>query len=131
MRHLRHLLLCFSFHYHHQLVKGQLQQKSGACRLCLPFLSFPRYFTMNGKYFTLQWNHSDCRSSRSQMSFKIAALKNFANSTGNHLCWAFRWDLWHLALRSPFTKIFAVKKVALCGTIRLVKKWLNIKNSSF
>ena len=28
------------------------------------------------------------RSSRSQMFFKIDALKNFANFTGKHLCWS-------------------------------------------
>ena len=29
-----------------------------------------------------------CRSSRSQMFFKIGALKNFAIFTGKHLCWS-------------------------------------------
>ena len=30
---------------------------------------------------------TDFRSSRSQMFFKIDVLKDFSNSTGNHLCW--------------------------------------------
>ena len=29
-----------------------------------------------------------CRSSRSQMFFKIGVLKNFAMFTGKHLCWS-------------------------------------------
>ena len=30
--------------------------------------------------------HPLCRSSRSQMFFKVSALKRFANLTGKHLC---------------------------------------------
>ena len=38
-----------------------------------------------------------CRSSRSQMFFKIGALKNFANFKGKHLC----WSLFLIKLQAP------------------------------
>ena len=47
--------------------------------------------------------HPLCRSSRSQMFFKIGALKTFTNFTGKHLCWSlFLIKFQARFLRTPF-----------------------------
>ena len=46
------------------------------------------------------------RSSRSQMSFKISVLKNFANFTGKNSCWSLQYMCFPVKsakfLRTPF-----------------------------
>ena len=50
--------------------------------------------------FTCDNPNDFCRSSRSQMFFKIYVLKHFANFTGKHLCWSLilrTFQFWRLA----------------------------------
>ena len=56
------------------------------------YLSFCSFYLKqkNNHFLKILDSHSPfiCRSSRSQMFFKIGILKNFANFTGKHLCWS-------------------------------------------
>ena len=50
------------------------------------------------------------RSSRSQIFFEIGVIKNFANSTGRHLCWRHFLKMlqsWRLYLRDNSTQMFS------------------------
>ena len=53
----------------------------------------------------------DRRSSRSQMFFKIGALKNFANFTEKHLCWSLfliKLQAWRTLIKETPTQMFSL-----------------------
>ena len=62
------------------------------------------FYLLMFRAFLLLWLY-DVRSSGSQILFKIGILKNFANLTGEQLCWSFfllKLKAFRPLLRTPF-----------------------------
>ena len=64
------------------------------------------FYLLMFRAFLLLWLY-DVRSSGSQILFKIGILKNFANFTGEQLCWSFfllKLKAFRPLLRTPFLR---------------------------